>query len=224
MNPAIGLNAGDDDIRRSELERQSIMADSAADMIVTDPFQLFAEWMSEAARSEIDDASAMSLATVGEGGMPSVRIVLLKGVDRRGFVFYTNLNSRKGRQLRANPKAALCFHWKSVARQVRIEGSVELISDAEADTYYASRPRGSRIGAWASMQSEPLESREVLERQVAETDARFPGETVPRPPFWSGFRVVPERIEFWRDGAYRLHDRIEYLRDGDGWSHRRLYP
>lgn len=200
------------------------MADTAQDMIVSEPFQLFDAWMSDAARSEVGDASAMSVATVDQAGMPSVRILLLKGVDHRGFVFFTNTESRKGRQMAANAKAGLCFHWKSLARQVRVEGRVERVSDAEADAYYASRPRGSRIGAWASLQSEPLESRETLERKVAEVEARFPEETVPRPPFWTGYRVVPERIEFWREGAYRLHDRIEYLRTGEGWSHRRLYP
>ena len=194
------------------------------DMVQDDPYALFARWFAEAERAEPRDPDAMSLATVGADGMPSVRIVLLKGVDDRGFVFYTNLDSRKGRQIAAHPKAALCFHWKSLGRQVRIEGPTETVTDAEADAYFATRPRGSQIGAWASLQSQPLESRALLERRVAELEANYEGRDVPRPPHWSGTRVLPLRIEFWREGEFRLHDRIVYTRDGAGWATQRLYP
>jgi len=190
-----------------------------------DPFALFAVWMAEAGASEPNDPNAMALATVGADGGPSVRMVLLKGVDPRGFVFYTNLESRKGEQLAANPVAALCFHWKSLRRQVRIEGPVERVDDAEADAYYASRPRGSRIGAWASRQSRPLASRETLEADVAAVEARHPGDAIPRPPYWSGFRVLPRRIEFWAERPFRLHDRQVYVGTVEGgWTVGRVYP
>ena len=194
------------------------------DMVVGDPFALFGRWLAEAERSEPREPNAMSVATVGADGMPSVRVLLLKGLDQRGFVFYTNLASRKAAQMAANPKVALCFHWKSLGRQVRVEGLAERVTEAEADAYFASRPRGSQIGAWASRQSEPLESRAVLERAVAEMEARYGSGPVPRPPHWSGTRVVPERIEFWREREFRLHDRIIYLRSGGGWSSQRVYP
>ena len=184
-----------------------------------DPFETFAAWYEEAQGSEPNDPNAMALATVGADGMPSLRMVLLKDFDARGFVFYTNLGSRKGRQLETTAKAALCLHWKSLRRQVRVEGEVEPVSDAEADAYFDSRPRDSKIGAWASRQSEPLEGRFVLERRIAKYAAKFGVGSVPRPPFWSGFRIVPQRIEFWRDGAFRLHDRLVYHRSADGLDH-----
>ncbi len=191
----------------------------------TDPFAQFRAWFAEAETAEINDPNAMSVATVGADGRPSVRILLLKGLDDRGFTFYTNTQSRKGEQLAATRFVALTFHWKSLRRQVRIEGPVERVTDAEADAYFASRPHGSRIGAWASQQSRPLDSRATLEQAVADTEARFGGDDVPRPPHWTGFRVVPDRIEFWQDREYRLHDRILFTRDGEGdWAKGRLYP
>ena len=195
-----------------------------------DPFALFEDWMAEAARSEPNDPNAMTVATCTPDGTPSARIVLLKGVDATGFVFYTNKQGRKGTELLANPRAALLFHWKTLGRQVRIEGRVEHVTDAEADAYYASRARVSRLGAWASEQSRPLAERAELERRVAELDARYPGETIPRPPHWSGFRVIPAYIEFWQDMPFRLHDRRTYTREnegvraGEGWTTGRLYP
>ncbi|MCC7427177.1 MAG: pyridoxamine 5'-phosphate oxidase [Alphaproteobacteria bacterium] len=191
------------------------------------PFATFAAWLAEAEKSEPNDANAMCLATTTPDGRPSARMVLLKGIDDRGFVFYTNLESRKGEQLAANPHAALNFHWKSLRRAVRVEGPVERVTDAEADAYYRTRARGSRLGAWASTQSRPLESRFALEKRVAEITLRYPVGEIPRPPHWSGFRVLPERIEFWRDMPFRLHDRSEYLRDAaapGGWRLRKLYP
>ena len=191
-----------------------------------DPLDLFAEWFDEAKKSEPNDPEAMALATVGPDGTPSQRMVLLKGYDADGFVFYTNYDSRKGQHLTAHPKAALLFHWKSLRRQVRLEGPVSQTTPAEADAYFATRQRGSQIGAWASTQSRPLESRFALEKRVAEFTARHVVGIVPRPDFWSGFRLQPTLIEFWRDGAFRLHDRLEYSRPGAGapWSTRTLYP
>jgi pyridoxamine 5'-phosphate oxidase len=189
-----------------------------------DPFAQFAAWFDEARRSEPNDPEAMTLATVAPDGSPSVRVLLLKGVDRSGFVFYTNLESRKAVELLADPRAAMGFHWKSLRRQIRIEGRVVAVSDAEADAYFASRPHGSQIGAWASLQSRPLDSRATLERRVAEFAARYPEGRVPRPPFWSGFRLVPARIEFWRDMPHRLHERLLFTRAGDGWTTEWLYP
>jgi pyridoxamine 5'-phosphate oxidase len=189
-----------------------------------EPFALFSEWLAEAEASEPNDPNGLALSTVDESGLPNVRMVLLKGHDRRGFVFYTNFESAKGREILASRKAAMLFHWKSLRRQIRIRGDVEVVSDAEADEYYASRPRLSRIGAWASKQSRPLESRFALEKAVAEVTARYPVGEIPRPPQWSGFRVKPVEIEFWKDGAFRLHDRIKFVRDGNGWTKTRLYP
>ncbi len=189
-----------------------------------DPYAIFAEWMAEATASEINDPNAMCLATCTPDGRPSARMVLLKGVDPRGFVFYTNLESRKGSELAANAHAALCFHWKSLARSIRVEGAVESVSDEEADAYYASRSRGSRIGAWASRQSRPLEGRFALERAVAEYTLKFGISEIPRPPHWSGFRVLPERIEFWRDMPFRLHERRVFSAVPGGWGVEALFP
>lgn len=190
----------------------------------TDPLVLFREWLAEATQREPNDPTAMALATVGADGQPSARMVLLKGVDEQGFVFYTNLESQKAADMAANPRASLLFHWKSLRRQVRIEGTVSGVSDAEADAYFASRPRGAQIGAWASRQSRPLESRFALEKRVAEYTAKFGLGSVPRPAFWSGYRVKPERIEFWQDRPFRLHDRLVYTRDRGGWRTDKLYP
>ncbi len=189
-----------------------------------DPLPRVLEWLAEARKTEPNDPEAMTLATVDSRGQPSVRMVLLKGADKEGFVFYTNLESQKGRELGGNPRAALLFHWKSLRRQIRIEGAVTPVEDTEADEYFASRPRGSRIGAWASAQSRPLESMFELEKQVAVWTAKFGLGEIPRPPHWSGFRLRPERIEFWKDGRFRLHERIVHTRDGDSWKVGRLYP
>ena len=199
-------------------------------MAERDPYALFEEWLAEAGKSEPNDPNAMALATADAGGVPSVRMVLLKGVDPKGFVFYTNTESRKGEQLLANRNAALCFHWKSLRRQVRVEGAVEQVSDAEADAYYNSRPRESRIGAWASQQSRPLEGRWELEKRVAQYAAKFGLGDVPRPPHWTGFRVLPRRIEFWQDRPFRLHDRLVFqCASAEGaepaaWATEHLYP
>lgn len=190
-----------------------------------DPLSLFDEWLRAATASEPNDPNAVALATVDEAGMPDVRMVLLKGFDAAGFVFYTNLESRKGRQLASTPKAALCFHWKSLRRQVRLRGPVQSVEPAEADAYFASRPRLSRIGAWASEQSRPLESKFALEKAVALFTARYAAGAIPRPRHWSGFRLAPDEMEFWRDGAFRLHDRVRFSRGGPGgWTRTRLFP
>ena len=189
-----------------------------------DPIALFKAWFADAEKSEPGLPNAVALATTAPSGAPSVRMVLLKDVDARGFVFYTNLESRKATELGANPKAAMCFHWKSVHRQVRVEGRVERVPDDEADAYFATRERLSQIGAWASKQSRPLEGRFELEKRVAEFTVRFHVGRVPRPDFWSGFRVVPHAIEFWQQQSFRLHDRVVYHRRGDGWTTERLYP
>jgi pyridoxamine 5'-phosphate oxidase len=189
-----------------------------------DPHSLFRDWFAEARLSEPNDANAMALATADADGRPSARMVLLKGHDAHGFVFYTNLDSRKGGELAANPHAALLFHWKSLRRQVRIEGDVEPVTAAEADAYFATRSRDSQLGAWASEQSRPLASRAVFESRYGEMAARFEGGDVPRPPRWSGFRLVPERIEFWTDRAHRLHERRLFKRAAEGWSEGLLYP
>lgn len=189
-----------------------------------DPFRLFEAWLADATASEPNDPNAMALATVDEQGMPNVRMVLLKGLDDRGFVFYTNFESAKGTEILGSMKSGLCFHWKSLRRQVRVRGEVEIVTDEEADAYFASRPRGSRIGAWASQQSRPLESRFALEKAVAEYGAKYLVGEIPRPAHWSGFRVVPSSIEFWRDMPFRLHDRKVFTREGAGWVTSRLYP
>jgi pyridoxamine 5'-phosphate oxidase len=194
---------------------------------IREPMSLFRSWLDEAERSEIADANAMTLATADENGLPDARMVLLKGLDERGFVFFTNYESAKGGQLLAHPLAALCFHWKSLSRQVRVRGPVEQVSTIEADAYYATRPRGSRIGAWASAQSRPLESREELEKAVQRFEQEFAGLDPARPRYWSGFRVLPIQIEFWQNRLYRLHDRIVFRRPSpeDGtWTRTRLYP
>lgn len=196
-----------------------------------EPFALFTQWMAEAEASEPNDPNAMALATSDSEGLPNVRMVLLKGLDAadaksRGFVFYTNLESAKGKELAANLQAALLFHWKSLRRQVRVRGQVHAVSEAEANAYYGSRPRQSRIGAWASDQSRPLESRFALEKKVALVAARHPVGDIPRPPHWSGFRIVPSEIEFWHDRPFRLHDRVVFRRSQPDapWSRARLYP
>ncbi|MBX4336144.1 pyridoxamine 5'-phosphate oxidase [Bartonella raoultii] len=191
------------------------------------PFVLFEEWLKEATISEINDPNAMALATVDETGCPNVRMVLLKDYSPQGFVFYTNYESCKGREILKSMKASLGFHWKSLRRQIRIRGLVEQVSAQEADAYFQSRPRGSRIGAWASKQSQPLESRFVLEKAIAHYTTRYAVGNIPRPPYWSGFRVKPLSIEFWRDRPFRLHDRLLFTRDSiehDDWQSQKLYP
>ncbi|HEY5072421.1 MAG TPA: pyridoxamine 5'-phosphate oxidase [Caulobacteraceae bacterium] len=189
-----------------------------------DPIALFREWMLQAIAADPDLANAMSLATVDADGLPDCRMVLLKGVDAGGFVFYTNIESAKGVELAANPKAALCFHWKALGRQVRVRGDVEAVSEADADAYFATRARSAQIGAWASDQSRPLPDGRALERRVVAAGLRFGVRRVPRPPHWSGYRVRPTSIEFWRERAFRLHERLVYERDGQGWTTRRLFP
>jgi pyridoxamine 5'-phosphate oxidase len=191
-----------------------------------DPFILFKSWMTQAEASEPNDANAMALATVGEGGIANVRMVLLKGVDANGFVFYSNADSIKGGELKKNPNAAINFHWKSLRKAVRVQGTVAQVSDAEADAYFATRPKDSQIGAWASPQSRPMEGRFVFEKALAEYGVKYALTKVPRPPYWTGWRITPLRIEFWRDRAFRLHDRLVYSREAaaNPWRTERLFP
>jgi len=192
---------------------------------VHDPFARFQEWMAEAETTEASEPNAMTVATATPDGIPSTRAVLLKGVDRRGFVFYTNMESRKGAELAGNPRIALLFHWKSLGRQVRIDGRAEPVTDAEADAYFASRPRISRLGAWASDQSRPLPDRTTLERRLADLEKQYPSDEIPRPRYWSGYRVIPHHFEFWQSMDFRLHDRTVYTRTTSGrWTMGKLYP
>lgn len=191
---------------------------------IDEPWALLRAWMEEAKQSEPNDPNAMALATAGSDGLPNVRMVLLKSADEAGFVFYTNVESNKGQELEANPQAALVLHWKSLRRQIRARGAVTRVSDQEADAYFQSRARDSRIGAWASQQSRPLESRFALEKAVARFAAKHVVGDVPRPAYWTGYRIAPVSIEFWQDMPFRLHDRVMFARSGDGWAKTRLYP
>jgi pyridoxamine 5'-phosphate oxidase len=204
------------------LALNSLISDNFTEAV--DPFALFADWFVEAQKSEINDPEAMSLATVDADGLPDVRMVLCKQLDAEGVVFYSNVESAKGRELAVAPRAAVLFHWKSLRRQARFRGAVTQVSDAEADAYFHSRPRRSQVGAWASQQSRPLESRARLEALVADYEGKFGDGEIPRPDYWRGFRLTPVEIEFWSDGAFRLHDRVRFTRQGGGWRRQRLFP
>ena len=208
----------------AQIRRDYARADLSESAAAADPFEQFRRWFDEALRAELDDPNAMTLATVGADGQPAARIVLLKEVDGRGFVFFTNYESRKGRDLAAHPRAALVFWWAPLERQVRVEGAVERVDAALSDRYFASRPRESRLGAWASDQSRPIANRAVLEERMEALEARYPGDDVPRPPHWGGYRVVPTRIEFWQGRQSRLHDRLQYTPSDGGWRRERLAP
>jgi pyridoxamine 5'-phosphate oxidase len=201
-------------------------ADDAALFAENEPFALFERWFREAREKEPNDPNGMALATADASGFPDVRMVLLKGFDAHGFVFYTNCDSAKGRQLAENPRAAIAFHWKSIRRQVRVRGLIESVADAEADAYFKSRDRGARLGAWASQQSRPLEDRLALEKRIAEYAAKYGLGDIPRPEYWRGYRLVPLALEFWRDRPFRLHDRLVFSREAPGraWAKSRLYP
>jgi pyridoxamine 5'-phosphate oxidase len=192
----------------------------------SDPFALFGQWLGEAAQAEPANPDAAALATVDADGLPNVRMVLVKGADERGFVFYTHADSAKGRELAARPQAALALYWKTLNRQIRARGTIERVTEAEADAYFATRPRGAQVGAWASRQSEPLERREQLAQAVAAIEKKYEGKPVPRPPYWTGFRLVPAEIEFWQEGKFRLHDRVLFARarGSAAWTKKRLYP
>jgi pyridoxamine 5'-phosphate oxidase len=208
----------------ADIRRDYMKATLSEDIVDQDPFRQFTEWWIEATRAEIDEVNAMTLSTVSEGGRPAARIVLLKGYDENGFVFFTNYESRKGLDLKLNPYASLLFFWKELERQVRIDGPCEKVPDAESDEYFYSRPEGSRIGAWASPQSQVISSRDVLDQNIIELENRFQGKTVPRPPHWGGYRVRPDQLEFWQGRPSRLHDRILYTREAAGWKIDRLAP
>ncbi|ESQ74449.1 pyridoxamine 5'-phosphate oxidase [Asticcacaulis sp. AC402] len=208
----------------SESDYADAHAAHGAEIDVAEPFVLFADWLKDARAKEPNDPNGMAVATVDDDGLPDVRMVLLKDFDDQGFVFYTNTQSAKGQHLTANPKAALLFHWKSLRRQVRIRGDVTRVTDAEADLYFASRARQSQIGAWASDQSQPLPDRFALEKRVAEYGLKFGLGKIERPPHWTGFRVEPSAMEFWRDRPFRLHDRVQFTRTATGWTREKLYP
>ena len=218
------------DYTENETYKAQALANASDIFSVDDPIKLFGQWMGEARESESNDSNAMSLATIDAEGFPDVRIVLLKSFDDHGFVFYSNAKSAKGQQLAAHQKAALCLHWKSLRRQVRVQGEVTVVSEAESDAYFASRAREARLGAWASQQSDELSSREQFEAEYKEVERKYDGKDVPRPPYWQGWRVTPQRVEFWRDRPFRLHDRLVFKKDSETdhqnheWTKRRLYP
>ena len=208
----------------SDLRKEYTRAGLAESDVAPDPIEQFRRWFDEALEADLHEPNAFVLATATPDGKPSARVVLLKGLDGRGFVFYTNYEGRKGRELEENPRAALLFYWGELERQVRVEGTVSRVSGRESDAYYASRPRGSRLGAWVSQQSRVVEGREVLEARIADLEAEYEGREVPRPAFWGGYRVEPEAVEFWQGRENRLHDRIVYRREDGGWKIERLQP
>ncbi len=208
----------------ADLRKEYIRAGLSESAANPDPIEQFRKWFEDALAADLHEPNAMTLATATPDGRPSARIVLLKGFDERGFIFYTNYEGRKGRELGTNLRAALVFYWGELERQVRVEGRIERVADEESDAYFASRPQGSQLGAWASEQSRPVESREVLEGRLRELESEYEGREIPRPPFWGGYQVEPEVIEFWQGRENRLHDRLVYSRDGKGWTIERLQP